>query len=411
MSDNPLRLGIVGLGRAFTLMVPTFYADPRVQLVAATDTRPSALAQFKHDFNGVAHESINALCADPAVEVVYVATPHQMHAEHVCLAAQQGKHVLVEKPMAITLDECTRMIDSAQSAGVHLIVGHSHSFNSPVLRARALIESGAYGRIRMITAVNYTDFLYRPRRPEELQTEHGGGVIFSQAAHQIDIVRLLAGGMVRHVRATTGAWDTSRPTEGAYSALLQFDNGAFATAIYSGYAHYDTDELQDNIGEMGRIKPADSYGAARRKLKSGVPADEEARLKAAANYGGEAYAGPPPPAPYHQHFGHIVVSCDHADIRITATGVVIYGNNDKVEEVIPTPSIPRVEVIDELWAAVREGRTPLHNGAWSRATMEVCLAMLESARSGRDIMLHHQVEAQPVGASPSLPDSGATLAE
>ena len=88
-----------------------------------------------------------------------------------------------------------------EGGDVVLVVGHSHSFNAPILRTREIIESGAYGAPRMISALNFTDFLYRPRRPEELDTAQGGGVIFSQAAHQIDIVRLLGGGRVRSVRA------------------------------------------------------------------------------------------------------------------------------------------------------------------------------------------------------------------
>ena len=103
------------------------------------------------------------------------------------------------------------MIDAARDAGVQLVVGHSHSFDAPILRAREIIASGSVGAVRMIQALNYTDFLYRPRRPEELDTAQGGGVLFSQAAHQIDIVRLLGGGLVRSVRAGTGAWDPRGP--------------------------------------------------------------------------------------------------------------------------------------------------------------------------------------------------------
>ena len=127
----------------------------------------------------------------------------------------------VEKPMAVTLDACAQMIEAAERAGVCLVVGHSHSFDRPILRAREIIASGDVGAVRMISAQYYTDYRYRPRRPEELDTTLGGGVVFSQGAHQIDVVRLLAGGHVRTVRASTGAWDPARPTEGAYSALLR----------------------------------------------------------------------------------------------------------------------------------------------------------------------------------------------
>src|SRR6185295_11064202 len=152
----------------------------------------------------------------------YVATPHQYHARHAMLAAKHGKHLLIEKPMALTLAECAAMIEAARQAGVRLIVGHSHSFDAPIARAHALIESGAFGAVRMIHAANYTDYLYRLRRPEELDTALGGGAVFNQAAHQVDIVRLLGGGWVKSVRAITGAWDRDRPAEGAYAALLKF---------------------------------------------------------------------------------------------------------------------------------------------------------------------------------------------
>ena len=104
MPEQPLRIGVIGLGRAFTLMLPTFLRDPRVRLVAACDPIAAAREQFVRDFGGNAYADADALCADAAVELVYVASPHQFHAAHVSLAARAGRHVLLEKPMAITLD-------------------------------------------------------------------------------------------------------------------------------------------------------------------------------------------------------------------------------------------------------------------------------------------------------------------
>ncbi|MES2511213.1 MAG: Gfo/Idh/MocA family oxidoreductase [Pseudomonadota bacterium] len=392
--ESTLRIGVVGLGRAFTLMLPTFVRDSRVKLVGATDPIAAARAQFEKDFSAPTFDSIDELCAGPDVDVVYIASPHQFHADHACIAASHGKHILVEKPMALSMDECTRMIQAARAADVHLIVGHSHSFNTPVKRTRELIDSGLYGGVKMITAMNFTDFLLRPRRPEELDTSAGGGVIHSQATHQIDIVRLLAGGMTQSVQAQTGQWDAKRPTEGAYSALLGFEGGAFATATYSGYGHYDTDELMGNTGEMGQAKSAQDYGAARKRLQTATNPEEEALLKAARNYGGRLYVAQAtntdtPLA--HQHFGHIIVSCEKADLRPTPTGVEIFADAQRSFEALPPPAIPRSEVIDELYAAVIDGKPPLHTGEWARATTEVCLAILESARGQQPIHLHHQV--------------------
>jgi phthalate 4,5-cis-dihydrodiol dehydrogenase len=389
MSARPVRLGVAGLGRAFTLMLPTFVADPRVQLVAACDPRREARERFAADFGARAYESVEALCGDSGIDAVYIATPHQLHAEHACLAAAHGKHVLVEKPMAVTLDEASRMVAAAERAGVHLIVGHSHSFDAPIARTRALIESGRYGRLRMITASYFTDFLYRPRRPEELDSALGGGVLFSQGAHQVDIARLLAGGTARSVRAMTGRWDESRPTEGAYSALIAFED-AFASLTYSGYGHFDGDELCGWMSEIGRAKDSSQYGAARRALAGLAGPEAEARAKAGRNYGGESYAAGSR-ATSHEHFGFIVASCEHADLRPLPDGVMVYGDASREKVDVPAPSVARAEVIDEVHAAVVDGVAPLHDARWGRATLEVCLAMLRSAREGRDVPLEMQV--------------------
>lgn len=396
VNGRPLRLGVAGLGRAFTIMLPTFTADPRVELVAAADPRQEARDRFAADFSARAYDTVEGLCNDDAVDAVYIATPHQLHARHVAIAASMGKHCLVEKPMAITLADCRAMIAAARGAGVQLIVGHSHSFNAPILQARAIVDSGAVGRVRMITALNFTDFMYRPRRPEELDTASGGGVLFSQAAHQIDIVRLLGGGLVRSVRAATGSWDPTRPTEGAYSALLTFEDGAFASVVYSGYGHFDSDEFSGWIGEMGQPKDPARYGLARRMLREVSSANAEAALKNARTYGGASYGAASNPEPLlHQHFGPLIVSCERADLRPLPHGVMIYDDAAQRLDPLPAPPVPRTEVIDELYDAVVHGRLPVHSGAWALATTEVCLAMLSSAREQREMTLSHQVGLPP----------------
>jgi phthalate 4,5-cis-dihydrodiol dehydrogenase len=392
--DRKLQMGVAGLGRAFTLMLPTLVADPRIRLVAAADPRREATRRFAADFGARAYASVDELCADGGIEVIYVATPHQHHAAHVSLAAACGKHVLVEKPIAITMRECRQMIDAAERGKVHLVVGHSHSFDRPILRAREIIAGGTVGAVRMIHAQYYTDFLYRPRRSEELVTASGGGVVFSQGAHQVDIVRLLGGGRVRRVRALTGSWDRRRPTEGAYTALLTFDDGVIASLIYSGYAHFDSDELCGGTGELGAPKDATQYGAARRSLLRARTAEAETALKNSRNYGGSSYpdsAKPGGATLRHQHFGLIVASCDRADLRPMPEGVMIYGDAEARLDMLAAPEIPRVEVIDELYDAIVGGRPPLHDGRWAMATLEVCLAMLKSARQQRNITLRHQV--------------------
>ncbi|MGG5809286.1 Gfo/Idh/MocA family oxidoreductase [Falsiroseomonas sp. CW058] len=389
-----LRLGVAGLGRAFMLMLPALAHHRRVELVAAFDPRREARDRFVQDFGGTAHEGFEALCADPAVEAIYLATPHQFHAGQAVAAARHGRHVLCEKPMAVTLEEANAMVAAARAAGTRLLVGHSHGQDGPILHARRLIASGRYGAVRMVTALNATDFLYRPRRREELVTAEGGGVVFSQGAHQLDIIRLLGGGMLRSLRAQALAWDPARPTEGAYAAFLQFESGAAATATYSGHGRFDSDEFLGWVGELGARKDPGAYGTARAALSGAATPEEEEALKRGRAYGAPGSApGLPPAAPpaFHNQFGFVLASCEGADLRPTAEGVVIHADDRRWLEPTPLPPLPRAEVLDEFCAAVLDGAAPTHDGAWGLATLEACLALLRSSREGREVMLHHQV--------------------
>lgn len=392
MQERKLRLGVAGLGRAFSLMLPTLAGDPRIEIVAGADPRAEARAQFERDFGARGFDTVEAMCERADVDAIYISTPHQFHRANVEAGARNGKHVLVEKPMALSLADCAAMIEAAERGGVHMVVGHSHSFDRPIAYAREIVASGEIGALRMINAMQFTDFLYRPRRPEELRTSDGGGVIFNQAPHQVDNVRLIAGGRVKSVRASVGVWDPARPTEGAYQAFLTFENDVTAAISYSGYGHFDTDEFCDWIGETGLRKDPERYGAARAALQ-GLGGDAELALKQQLNYGGPRYKPPhgvTPTTLWHQHFGLLVASCERGDLRPQPHGVMIYGDSARRFEALDPPPVPRSEVIDELCAAVFEGKAPLHGGAWAMATMEVCFAILESAQRQSEIKLSHQ---------------------
>ena len=387
MKNRAIKLGVVGLGRAFSLMLPTFLNDPRIELVAGCDPREQARAQFAADFSPLVFSDVEDLAQCEQVEAVYLASPHQFHASHVKIIAQHKKHILLEKPMAISMKECDEIIECCEKNGVQLIIGHCHSFDQPYLDIRKIIDTGEYGSVRMLNAWNFTDFLFRPRRPEELDTSQGGGVVFSQGAHQIDILRLLAGSDIVNVRAVMGKWEPSRPTEGVYSAMFWFESGAFASATYSGYAHFDSDIWMDGVGEMGNHKDFSKYASARKKLQQLTP-EEEAQLKAKAAYGGPDFKLDQPPFERaFQHFGPMLISCEHADLRPMPDRLEIYADYEKIIQPLAQPAYPRKEVIDELEQAVIYKKKTVHDGVWARKTLQVCLAMLESAKIGKDVAI------------------------
>lgn len=377
----PLALGVVGLGMAGSVMVHAAAQHPNIRLVAGADPQASARDAFATQFRGRTYADAAQLCEESEVEAVYIATPHQFHRAHALMAAERGKHIVVEKPLALTLGDCDAIAKAAARYGVSLVVGHTHGFDPAVQKIRELARSGQFGALDLVAMWNYTDFLYRPRRPEELDTSRGGGIIFNQLPHQIDMARMI-GGDIRSVRAHLAALDPSRPTEGIAAALMRFESGATASLVYSGYDHFDADELHDWIAESGAKKSHGQHGAARRALA--VRRDDESTLRTQTFALG---ARPFSPASHQPHFGELLVTCAQADFRPVGDGVMIYERDGarllKLDRGTGVPG--RREVLDEIYEAVRFGRAPLHDARWGRTTLATALALMRSAREDRDV--------------------------
>jgi len=386
---KPIALGIAGLGMAGAFMIRAAVAHPGVCLVAGADPLPRPREAFARDFGARTYADFEDLCRDTDVEAVYIGSPHPLHPDQAITALRHGKHVVVEKPLALTLTDCDRVIDEAARSGLHCIVGHTHGFDVNVQAMRRLIYSGEFGPLGMILAVNYSDFLLRPRRPEELDTAKGGGIIFNQVTHQIEIVRTLGGGVVRSVRAHAGGLEPSRPTEGHCTALLEFEGGAAATIVLSAYDFFDSDEFHFWIAEGGTEKPRTGHGNSRRLLGDGHTVEAERQRDVA--YGGRVL---PTEQPYLPHFGFVIATCARADLRLSPDGILVYGVDGVRNETVTrgTGRPGQGDTLDALWQALREGRRDFHDPRWGKATLEVGLAILQSARERREIRLQHQVK-------------------
>jgi phthalate 4,5-cis-dihydrodiol dehydrogenase len=400
-----LRIGFAGLGEAATRVLPEIVELPYIKITAAADARESARKKFREEFGGQAYESVEDLCRSRDVEAVYIATPHELHARHTIIAAENRKHVIVEKPMALTLDECERMNAAAEKYGIKLLCGHTHSFDPAVRKMREIIRSGELGRVCMIHTWNYNDFMVRPYTNRDLEASHG--VVLNQGPHQIDIVRLLGGGMVRSVRAMTGRWDPSRP-EGAHVCYLEFEDGIPATVIYSGYGFFDTAELYGWIGEGGYLRHSETNAHARRSFKKiDGPGREEKleQLKDNLRYGARSVKEGPvahgwpgldeqqQDRKHQKFFGLTLVTCEKGDMRQSPDGIFVYGEDGRREVPIGKAVVGRQAEVAELYEAVTNGRPIFHDGRWGEATLEVCLGILRSAAERREIAMAHQVPA------------------
>lgn len=387
-----VRFGICGLGFAGSvLMAPDLKAHPNVEIVGACDPNEAVRNAFGKDYGIPVFASLTELIEKVGPEAVYIASPHQFHAENVIEASRHGIHVIVEKPLTISMQDAQTMVDAVEHSGIQLVVGHSRSADPVVRTMRKIVQSGEVGRLAMINCWDYTDFLYRPRRPEELDTSKGGGIIFNQLPHVIDSIKAISDKKVLAVRATAGSLDAARPTEGHCAAFLTLSDGVAATFVYSGYDHFDSDELQFWVGEVGVVKKPD-HGRARKVLKDLTGMSERELRVQRYGYGGpvakafeEGNAGRK-----QAHFGIMMATCERADLRPSPDGVLVYGDEGVREvpaDIGPNPYRLGGTTIDELLDGMA-GRAPvLRNARWGMDTLRICLAILESARTGAQVEL------------------------
>ena len=396
--QGPIRLGIAGLGLAGSFMIRAASVDPHFALCAAADPLQRPRDAFARDFGARVYDDYRDLCRDAAVEAIYIASPHKLHAEQAVMALSHGKAVLVEKPLALTLAACDAVIEAADSSGLPLIVGHTHAFDPSIRALHRIVQGGTLGRLGMILAFNYTDFLYRAHAREEFDPERGGGIVLNQLTHQIEIARLLAGGVTRSVRASLGAFEPSRPAPGHCAAFLDFKGGATASLTYNSYDFFDSDEFHHWIAEGGTAKEPDRHGRARRRFAAGSFAEETAHDD--LGYGGRAL---PLEQPYQPHFGIVIATCEKGDVRLSPNGLMIYDKDGAREVPIARgPVRPgQGDALEALWAALRAGRLSPHTARWGKATLEVALGIQRSAKERREVMLCYQVPVPDVLAEPT----------
>lgn len=389
-----LGLGIVGLGGATVAMLPAFARNPGFAIAAAADVDADVRARFGRDYPLAAtFASVAELCARPDVDLVYIGTPTRLHAEHTGIALAAKKHVLIEKPMAVTLAEADAMIDAAERNGVLLGVNVKHSFEPRVQKLRALAQSGELGRLRMIHSWRYVDWLYRPRSRDELTPGWGAGILWRQGPHHFDFLRTIGGGMLRSVRGNCQILDPARRVTGAYAAYLEFEDGLVCTAICSGYDHFNS---RDYVrGFDGSTPLADKHAQARRKLEAHA-ADPAWEDTAAADerYGGASNERVPADinalASGWLISGPLVASFERGDVRFSVNGLVVDGDRAQWEIPLKDQGDGRDGRLNSFYRAIVESAPLPADGRWGKATQEVLVALERSAETRSEIHLAHQ---------------------
>lgn len=233
-------IGIIGCGKiAQVRHIPEYLENPNAEIRGYFDLNLQRAQELAEKFGGKAFASVEELLADPSIDAVSVCVANFAHAEMTIKALEAGKHVLCEKPMAVTLAECEAMVAAAKKAGKHLMIGHNQRLAKAHMVAKKMIEEGAIGRILTFRTT------FGHGGPETWSIDPGKSVWFfdkKRAAmgamadlgiHKTDLVQFLTGQKV--VRTTARL--TTLDKRDAGGNLIGVDDNAFCIYELSGGAY------------------------------------------------------------------------------------------------------------------------------------------------------------------------------
>ena len=268
MSAPVVHWGLIGAGDIVRKRVAGALRDaPASALIAVSRARSDLAETFARDVGARRwYRDWRALVADAELHAVYVATPVHLHAEQTIAAAEAGKHVLCEKPLAMSAAECDRMLAACRANGVKLGVAYYRRFYPAAKRVKAIIESGEIGAPVFAQMNAFEHFDPPPDHPRAWLLQPaigGGGPMMDFGCHQIEVLVNLFGSQVRQAAAVTANVVFDRPVEDTASVLLQFEAGPCASVTVTHAARERQDTLHV-FGTCGSIHVDDlNAGAVR----------------------------------------------------------------------------------------------------------------------------------------------------
>jgi len=333
--------GIIGTGVIAAMHAAAIETLPGARLAAVTDVTAEAAAAFAAARGCAAESSLDALLARPDVDVVCVCVPSGQHAEVGVRAARAGKHLVVEKPIDVTLASADRLIEAARTAGVTLTVISQHRFDLGLIELKRLLDEGALGRLVLAEA---STKWYRTQGYYDSAAWRGtwamdGGSLMNQGVHYVDLLRWCMG-PVTEVTAVCATQAHDVEVEDTALAIVRFGSGAVGTILSSTAAFPGFPQRLEVTGTEGTVIIEDGR-IVRRAF--GVQAGTDPR----ADPGG----------------GAVGAAADPAAIDVAS----------------------HAAQIADLLAAIEEGREPAVDGRAGRDALEIVCAVYESARTGRTV--------------------------
>lgn len=342
-SDHKFRFGIVGsgfMGRTYSEVITKYL--PSADLVGISGGTRSG--QLSADYKVGCYRDLGQMLDSIDLDAVIIATPHAHHAEQALLAIEHGKHIVVEKPLASSVEDCDRIVEAVHNSSISCGIAFTQRKRICNVSAKALLESGELGRIMMIH-----EWHVAPDGINALPKWQGAnenlGVLFGHGIHCIDSIRWLTGSEVKTVYAKTGSITHSYPVEATSNVLMTLADGTVATISCSfeiprpGFPR--TQFAIQVVCEKGLID-LDAYGELR-VSKSGGPFKAEA-VQPPIDWQGKGFLDP---------------------VRLES-----YTNH-----------------IQDFIDAALSGKQPSPNAFDGRQSVAIALAAYESSRTGCEIRL------------------------
>ena len=254
-----LRLAVIGLGWWGRQLVKELRGSERLRVTHGVDFDPTA-GDFARENGFALLDSYDDVLADPAIDAVAIVTPHSLHHDQVLAAIAAGKQVYCEKPLAMTAESATAMLDACAARGLTLGIGHERRYEPAYEKAQHLAKSGALGRIISLDAnISHDQFLRLDRRNWRLSRQHApAGLMTGPGIHLTDLFVTIAGPAAR-VRARAASLIFETPAEDFMSAQIEFASGAFgavttisSTPFYGRFTVYG-DRGWVEVTEAGNV--------------------------------------------------------------------------------------------------------------------------------------------------------------
>ncbi len=337
--------GIVGAGIIAAVHADAIARLPDARLVAVTDVAAGAAREFAAARGCAAEPALDDLLARRDVDVVCVCVPSGLHAEVGVRAAEAGKHLVVEKPVDVTLEAADRLIAAARRCGVALTVMSQHRFDPGVTELKRLVDDGALGRLVLGEASTkwYRTQAYYDSAPWRGTWAMDGGALLNQGIHYVDLLRWCMG-PATEVTAVCATQAHAVEVEDTALAIVRFASGAVGTISATTAAYPGFPQRLEVTGTDGTVTV------------------EDGKLVRTALRGAAGAAGSPGPG------GGPVREPAAADPAALDAAV-------------------HAAQLADLLAAVDEGREPAVSGQDGREALEIVRAVYESSRAGRPVRL------------------------